>query len=289
MTGKLEDFIKEDKIIKELLVPRNKLIMVMGGADTGKTTVIECIADLLARVTHMGIVDADMGQSHVGLPTTIAWGQIKGGFKDWQSIKTESFYFTGTLSPLGNLLPVMVGAKLITDNARASCDKVIIDTTGLIAEPVGRVLKQFKIDLLRPDIVIALEYSNELEHILNGFKSQKLPKIYRFPVPVQVKSKSITRRTEFRINKFKSYFSGAQTVEVSFEDVDIRFTRDSVRLNTMELKDRVVSIRDERNRDIALGIIKHISQKEKKILIRSPINKDISFATIVIGTAEIAL
>ena len=33
MTGKLEDFIKEDKIIKELLVPRNKLIMVMGGAD----------------------------------------------------------------------------------------------------------------------------------------------------------------------------------------------------------------------------------------------------------------
>jgi polynucleotide 5'-hydroxyl-kinase GRC3/NOL9 len=289
MTGKLEDFIKEDKIIEELLAPRNKLIMVLGGADTGKTTVIECIADLIARVTPVGIVDADMGQSHVGLPTTIAWGQIKGGFKDWQSIKTESFYFTGTLSPPGNLLPVMVGAKLITDSAGASCDKVIIDTTGLIAEPAGRVLKQFKIDLLRPDIVIALEYSNELEHILNGFKSQKLPKIYRLTVPVQVKSKSITLRTEFRINKFKSYFSEAQTVEVSFEDAEIRFTRDSVRLNTMELKDRVVSIRDERNWDIALGIIKHISQKERKILIRSPINKDISFATIVIGTAEIAL
>jgi polynucleotide 5'-kinase involved in rRNA processing len=289
VTGKLEDFIKEDRIVNEIRNPRNKLIMVMGAADTGKTTLIECIGDLLAKHTVLGIVDLDMGQSRIGLPTTVAWGKIKGRFKSWSDIKTENFYFTGTLSPIGSLLPAVTGAKLITDKAISCCGKVIIDTTGLIAEPAGRVLKQFKIDLLSPDIILALEHSGELGHILDSFKAHKFPKIYRFSVPVQADLKSTPQRTLYRSEKFKSYFLGAHTIEVSYENIGIRFTRDPVRFTISELKKRIISFRDQKNNDVALGIIEKIHARDKKLFIRTPASKDEKFPAIVIGDVQIEL
>jgi polynucleotide 5'-hydroxyl-kinase GRC3/NOL9 len=160
--GNLQEFIKDNKIVRELCNNRNRLIMVMGGSDTGKTTLV-----------------LDMGQSHIGPPTTIAWGRAGKKFQNWSDIAVKDFYFTGTLSPAGNLLPSVVGAKLITDRALSMCHKAVVDTTGLISDPVGRVLKQYKIELLSPDIIIALEKSGELDHILMSYRSIKSPRILR--------------------------------------------------------------------------------------------------------------
>jgi len=288
-TEKLVDFIKEPGITRELLGPRNKLILVIGGPDTGKTTLIECIADLLAEHQEVGVVDLDMGQSHIGMPTTIAWGKIKGVFKDWSDIRTEDFYFTGTLSPPGNLVPALVGAKLITEKALFFCQKVIVDTTGLIAEPAGRVLKQYKIDILSPDIILALERAKELGHILDCYTLQKFPLVYRLSVPMQVELKSITGRAQYRALRFKSYFTNARTHEVSYEDMGIRFTREPIQFSTSELKDTVVSFRDVRNRDLALGIVEGLNIRHKKLEILSPINPDVKFSTLLFGMTKITL
>lgn len=289
MTVRLEDFIKASRILKEIQYPQNRIMMVIGMSDTGKTVLTECLSDHLSKRTEVGIVDLDMGQSHISLPTAIAWGKIKEGFKSWQSIKVEDFYFTGALSPVGSLLPAVTGAKLITDKAVASCKKVVIDTTGLTSEPVGRVLKQFKIDILFPDIILALEYSGELGHILDGFKSQKSPQICILPVPDRVGSKSPAKRRRHRIERFRSYFTGAQTHEVSLENTGIRFTGRPSRLTNAELKNRTVSFRNDENRDIALGLIIEVHQRHRKILVKSPIHKDMKFSTMMIGTARIEL
>lgn len=287
--GKLEDFIKDNSIIEEIINLGNKLIMAIGGSDTGKTTMVECLADLLARYSDVGIVDLDMGQSHIGPPTTIAWGKIEGGFKDWPSIKVEDFYFTGTTTPVGSLLPAIAGAKIITERAISSCEKVIVDTTGLIAEPTGRVLKQFKIDILSPDIILALEFSGELSHILDSFKFNKSPKIYRLPVSDDVKPKDISRRSQYRFEKINSYFINANILEVPIEQVVIRFIREPLKFTISDLESRIVSFRGENNKDIALGIIEGIDLKDRKLLIRTSMTHDVKFSTIVIGRAQLDL
>lgn len=289
MIGKLEDFIKNNSIIEEIINPRNKLIMAIGGSDTGKTTMVECIADLLARYSNVGIVDLDMGQSHIGPPTTIAWGKIQGGFRNWSDIKIEDFYFTGTTTPMGSLLPAVAGAKIITERAISSCEKVIVDTTGLIAEPTGRVLKQFKIDLLSPDIILALEFSKELWHILDSYNFNKSLKIYRIPAPANVKSKDITKRTQYRFEKFNAYFINAGILEISIENVGIRFIREPLRFIASDLENRIISFRDENNKDIALGIIEGIDLKDRKLMIRTPMSGETKFSTIVIGRAQLDL
>jgi len=61
----------EREIMKAILSSQARSIMIVGGADTGKTSLIEALADLLSRDSRMGILDLDMGQSHIGPPTTL--------------------------------------------------------------------------------------------------------------------------------------------------------------------------------------------------------------------------
>ena len=260
--------------------------MAMGGSDTGKTTLIECVARFLSKHTPLGIVDLDMGQSHIGPPATVAWGKIEEGFGEWSEIVVEDFYFTGTTTPFGSLLPSVAGAGLITGRALSSCKKVVVDTTGLIAEPVGRILKQFKIDLLCPDIVLALQRSGELSHVLEAFRFHKRPRIFRLPVPAAVRAKSPARRGRYRFEKMKKYFMRSRTLELSEEDAGIRFTHEPLHFGLRDLKHRIVSFRDEKNIDIGLGFIEGIKAREKRLLVRTPVS-GVKFASIVIGKVVI--
>src|SRR3990172_2651122 len=247
MTSRLKDFIRERRIIDDLMNPEKRLIMVVGGSDTGKTTLVESLAELFSRHTPTGIVDLHMGQSHIGPPTTVAWGKVEGGFDDWSKIAAEDFYFTGSVSPLGNLLPAVVGAKLLVDRALSSCGKVIVDTTGLIAEPAGRVLKHFKLDMLSPDIVLALERGRELTHILDPFRFFVHPRIHRIPAPTQVATKSTPRRSKYRFEKIRSYFQYTSIREVSLDRAGSRFAGAPWRSGMTGLRNRVVSFMDVLN------------------------------------------
>ena len=86
------------ELFKELSKPDISLILVIGGADTGKTTLVEILAGFLSRGTVAGLVDADIGQSHLGPPTTVAWGKLSQKFERWDSIPVHDIYFTGAVS-----------------------------------------------------------------------------------------------------------------------------------------------------------------------------------------------
>lgn len=146
------DFISDGRVVDALQSAETRLVMVIGGPDTGKTTLVESVAGLLSASAPVAVADLDMGQSHIAPLTTVAWGIVSGGFRGWHRIEAEEFYFTGTLSPLGSLLPTVVGSMIMVERA----GKVIVDTTGLVSEPAGRLLKHFKIEALSPDMIIAI-------------------------------------------------------------------------------------------------------------------------------------
>lgn len=284
MASIIDEFLKGSRFPERLMKESVRSIMVIGESDSGKTTFVEGLADLLSKETATGILDLDMGQSHIGPPTTIAWGRVKDGFRGWDSIRTEDFYFIGALSPPGNLLPALTGARLLLDRAKNSCGKVIIDTTGLVTEPIGRVLKQYKIDLLSPDIVIALEKNSELDPILKGFSHVKRPYFYRIKVPLSVRSKSLALRTGYRADKFEEYFKKATEIKIHPGKYAIRYTRE---IDGKELVGRVVSFRNEGNHDIAIGVVTGVSRGRLKI--RTPMKEGAKFSVLVIGNTVIEI
>lgn len=61
-----ERFLLEKKVKEAILESQNKVIMVLGASDTGKTTLIEDLLGFLLEKYTVGVVDADLGQSHIG-------------------------------------------------------------------------------------------------------------------------------------------------------------------------------------------------------------------------------
>lgn len=273
---------KGGRLAARLSRPESRVIMVVGGADTGKTAFVGELSGLLSDGAIVGVLDLDMGQSHIGPPTTIAWGKVEGGFKGWDAIKAEDIYFTGALSPPGNLLPAIVGAKKVLDLAMPKCEKLVIDTTGLIAGPLGRVFKHYKIELLDPDIIIGLERASELEHILGPLKFDKRT-VIRLKTHKSVSYKTPAARAGYREEAFRRYFLDARQIEVGLDRVGVRHTRAD---EGGSLTGRIVSLRSG-DRDLALGFAVKRPMKEKNLVIRTPLERGEKFTTVLIGEAAV--
>jgi polynucleotide 5'-hydroxyl-kinase GRC3/NOL9 len=276
----------EERIIKAVTSDSSKSIMLLGGPDTGKTTLAAELAGLLSKNCRTGILDLDMGQSHIGPPSTIAWGFLEGGFKGWEDIKAEKLYFTGTLSPPGNLLPSITGAKLLMESALEKCSKLIIDTTGLIAGPVGTLYKQHKIDLLKPDVVLAVQNSDELEHIISPYSLMDTPVIMRLKPSILARAKSTPVRAGFRAGRFKAYFEGSRVFDVDLNRRGVRYTNAG---DDSKLEGRLLSFRDQTGSDICLGVIEKARSAEGILTVRSPLMPDTEYACVIIGRATAAL
>jgi polynucleotide 5'-kinase involved in rRNA processing len=216
----------------------------------------------------------------------MAWGILEGSFNGWEMIKAEGIYFTGALSPPGSMLPSLTGAKLLMEGALSKCPKVIIDTSGLITGPIGRLYKQYKIDLLRPDVVLAVEESGELEHIISPYSLMKSPIIIRLKPSPKARVKGVPLRTGFRAERFRSYFEDSRVFEVDLKKCGVRYTRDD---GNDELEGRLMSFRDSSGTDICLGIIEKAALEKGLLTVRSPLKPDTEYACIIIGRATAAL
>jgi len=278
-----ERFLLKDEVKEALLNLKNKIIMLIGGSDTGKTRLVEELLSLLSKDFKVGVVDADIGQSHLGPPTTIAWGCIKGDFRDWQSILVEDFYFVGDISPSGNLLPTLAGAKIISDIAKQKVDKLLIDTTGMVRGGTGKALKICKIDIIQPQVILALEREGELNHILISLRGMKVPRVFIIPVPSQVRQKTYLERVRYREERFKSYFRNIQRIILSEDNISLRGLGGENYL----YNNCLISLRNNKGKDLALGIIDGVDRKRRKISILTPLKENEKVAGIVLGRVKI--
>ncbi len=289
MNGRIVDFIRDERVIDRLEDPEKRLIMVLGGPDTGKTTLAFSLSRLLCIKAATALVDLDMGQSRIGPPTTVGWAVVREDCGDRSDMDEEDIYFTGSLSPAGSLLPAVTGAKLLVDGALERCRKVVVDTTGLVSEPAGRVLKHFKIDLLRPDIIIALERHGELSRLLEPLRFQVLPEVIRVAVPDAVVRKDRAQRIGYREERFRRYFSPSRIMELPVDGTGVRFTRERVDILCAGIRSRIVSLRDSNNRDRFLGVIKRIDVRKRTIHIQTPAPENFKVSTIVVGSERAVL
>lgn len=194
----------------ERLVANPGVVLLLGGVDTGKTSFG---IELLRRAAHSAIpaalVDADIGQSTVGPPTTVGLKFI-GTADDLtrESLRqADSLGFVGTLSPKGHLLPLVAAtAKLVARARAAECKLIVVDTTSFVSGIYGQILKFHKMDLVRPDVVAAFGRGGELEPVV-GIAHRFVPaEVLDMEVPSTVGARSVEERMAYREQRFAEYF-----------------------------------------------------------------------------------
>lgn len=201
-----------------------RVILVIGESDTGKTSFTTALASrLLAMGFTVSVVDADLGQSEIGPPTTIGLGRVVTPIERLGQAEVVGLYFIGATSPQGHLLPTAAGTKRMVEKAlRLGMDKVVVDTSGLIQGEVGRTLKQHKIDLIDPDLIICLQRGDECEHILRPYDLRTRPEILRLTSSMPVRKRSQEERRAYRERALQSYFRSAGSLSLDLSRILLR-------------------------------------------------------------------
>lgn len=148
-------------------VSRARVAMLMGGVDTGKTTLALHAAQLaLGSGRTVAIVDADVGNSKVGPPACVGLKLIRSE-DDLDRVEApDALHFVGTITPSRLVLQQVVATAAIVDKARDVADLVILDTSAVISGVAGETLKYHKTELCRPDKVVALQRGSEMEPVV---------------------------------------------------------------------------------------------------------------------------
>ena len=200
-----------------------RAILLLGATDTGKTTFLTWLANsLLAQGRRIAIVDADVGQSSLGPPTTIGMSVVAQPFQRLQELPTAAMYFVGAISPRGHLIPVIVGTKRLVDHARrCEVDQVIIDTCGFVSAAGGQALKHYQIDLIDPDVVVCLQRGEECEPMLLAFRYGQRPRILRLRASHACRRRSLEERRRYRERALRAYLGKPKVVLLSWADLNL--------------------------------------------------------------------
>ncbi|MFN3918841.1 MAG: Clp1/GlmU family protein [Methylohalobius sp.] len=242
-------------------------ILVLGASDRGKSTFCSYLAwHLLRAGLQPALIDADVGQKDLGPPATITLGYPRLN-QALQDLRPAALYFVGAVSPLAHLLPMVVGTRQLLEQVDAPF--VIINTSGLITG-VGEVLKSYKIDSVRPDVLVALAKDQELNPILAAHRHFRILRLAPSP---KAQSKPMEVRRQRRLEAFRRYFSRAQEYSLALDE--LIFQRLPVQgfenLAQLLTPNRLCALADERQTVLGLALVRSCDLKRRSLSVWSPV------------------
>jgi polynucleotide 5'-hydroxyl-kinase GRC3/NOL9 len=254
-------------------------VLFLGAVDTGKTTLLRQTASALAKDGAVVLVDADVGQSWIGPPTTVGRVRILGPRKRWTGLAPERIAFLGATSPAPS---PSAAARALVDLAALDADdgdRVLIDTPGLMTGPLADSLWQRVAEGLAPPLVVAVHRGGELVEALRPFRRADIRVLEVAPAP-GVRRRNRAERTRYRAAAYRRYFRDARLRRLKHETIRVRSSLPS-RPAPLE-RGRLASLRDADGRDRALAVVRETGPKRLGVL--TPLEDRSGIRTLVLGT-----
>jgi polynucleotide 5'-hydroxyl-kinase GRC3/NOL9 len=194
--------------------------LVLGGPDCGKSTFCRYVLGLAGTAKKpIAFIDGDLGQSHLGPPTTLGFNLYPPRALDDLGLFPDTLYFIGQTSPPGKLLELVVGLRRLVEAARSrGCPRIIVNTSGFIGGPAALRLKMAKAEALAPTLCLGLQRHQELEPILTPLR-QCCPHVLTLPLSDQARTRLFTERRLYRQERFAAYFASASPQHLDLDKV----------------------------------------------------------------------
>jgi polynucleotide 5'-hydroxyl-kinase GRC3/NOL9 len=228
--------------------------LVLGATDTGKTTLVTSLAVALAVAGHaVAVVDADLGQSDVGPPTTVGLGRVRAPIGCLADAEVIGLEFLGVTSPARCMRETAEAtARLVRRALDTGCDRVVVDTSGLVQGPFGLALKRQKIDRVAPDLLVALQRRDECELILGVYAGQPRPAIVRLPASPTTRRSAAARRAARR-RALDAHLAGGVPVTLDLTTVLARAVPSARGLAIVAIEGALVGLDGDDGRTLGLG------------------------------------
>jgi len=160
-----------DEAAKELLsLDKPVTVMVVGGIDSGKTSFCTFLVNAAVKEKlRTSVIDADLGQSDVGPPSTVGFNFVAEPVKDLFEIDAQDAVFVGSTSPSGAISKVVEGlTSLKARLMEAGVDFLVINTDGWIEGEEATAYKVRLAEKVAASVVVGIQQENELNPILDA-------------------------------------------------------------------------------------------------------------------------
>jgi polynucleotide 5'-hydroxyl-kinase GRC3/NOL9 len=273
--------------------PPQGTFLFLGAADTGKTTLMAALAERLARHQPVTLVDADIGQSHIGPPTTVGWTVLEEKSRpavlDEAPIAgvsreaTRGIAFVGDITPVGHLLQLIAALSLCIEQAKQAAKVVLVDTPGLVTGGAACSLWWTVQRLLRPERIIALQRQEELRDLLGGLQAG-LSRVEVIPAPPALRRKSPEARQQYRHTLFRRYFQSATTCTLDLQHLAVRAM---LRLVPDRVTGHIAGLTDTAGQDLAIGVINRWQREKGVVTMLAPPLDAARVQCLTIGNAKV--
>jgi polynucleotide 5'-hydroxyl-kinase GRC3/NOL9 len=185
------------------------VVMILGEVDSGKTSFCTYLANRALKEKYkVAIIDADLGQSDIGPPSTIGFCHLKQPIRDPFLLRAEKARFIGTTTPSGAITKVIDElCEMKEDCLRETVDFLVINTDGWVE---GKDAVQYKLRLIKriaPNILVGIQQQEELTPILADLHKVRVISIES---PSAIKRRDREKRKILRELSYKKYLRGAK-------------------------------------------------------------------------------
>jgi polynucleotide 5'-hydroxyl-kinase GRC3/NOL9 len=260
-----------------------RVTLVLGANDTGKTTLVTRLAGALAEAGHaVAVVDADLGQSDVGPPTTVGLGRVRRPLARLGDAELVGLEFLGVTSPARCMRATAEAtARLVRRALDGGCDRVLVDTSGLVEGPFGRGLKRLKIDAVAPDVVVALQRADECEPILRAWADAPGPAVVRLPAAPTARRSPAARR-QARRRALDAHLAQAVPVTLDLARIAVRPAPAGRGLAVIEVEGTLVGLDARDGCTLGLGWVHALDAAAARLTVETGVAED-RIAAVAIG------
>lgn len=252
------------------------IVVVIGGADTGKTTLCTYLSNfLILKNRQVAVVDADIGQTDLGPPTTMAAGEVTANVVNLSEVRPSERLFIGLTSPGLAKGKVIRSVKRLVDYHTKPGTIVIVNTDGWIAESEAVLYKIQMLDELEPGITLGIGGSETSPILQAGNRTTLL-----VGSPDTIKERTRVDRRELRSLGYRKYLAGASLKTFRIDGVKLRccLTPEDLVLDRVpraqlgNLKDAIVGFLDADDFLHEIGILKEVVPSARMVRIWSRIS-----------------
>lgn len=250
----------------------SRIVLLLGDSDSGKTSLMTWLAASLASPDRpVAVVDADLGQSRIGPPTTVGLGRVTGPIQSLTEAEVLALGWVGSFSPSAYVEPLAEASGQLVARAAADFSHVLVDTCGLVRDARGAALKLAEIRRVAPDLVICLRRAGECDPVLRELAGAIRPEVLTLPVGSRARRVSQEQRRRRREAALDGYFAGGGASMVSFDDVggldDLDVPQDAANY----MLGTLVGLFDDRGDTRGIGCIGSADVVRRQISIDTPV------------------
>jgi polynucleotide 5'-hydroxyl-kinase GRC3/NOL9 len=251
-----------------------RVTLILGTSDTGKTSLTARLASALAaRGERVAVVDADVGQSEIGPPTTVGLGRVTGTLSRLADAEVLALEFVGDTSPVRYIRETAdATGRLVRRALEAGFDRVLVDTGGLVEGPLGLALKRAKVRAADPDLVLVLQRRDESEPIARAIEGGERPRVVRLAPSSAVVRRTATRRREHREQMLRDYFGRGATIALPAAHFPVRDRRGQPLASLAE--GLLVGVLGFGGETLGIARVKAYDAARQEIIVETPVARD---------------